>query len=156
LGVSRKDLGDCFFKLSRLFDPLPDRIHPIRGNPLDMLLTVEHEGERPDRVTLAVGAMAGGLAASRMGKRQRSRESSLGEFQAIQKMLDAAAEAGGLGALGREGRRIHSRCNITARTTKSQEESRKISWVHGSTRGVWWEVDLRLKPSAQAKMVIFP
>jgi hypothetical protein len=64
LGVSRKDLGDCFFKLSRLFDLQADRINPIRGNPLDMLLTVQHEGERPDGVTLAVGAMAGGLAAS--------------------------------------------------------------------------------------------
>jgi hypothetical protein len=64
LGVSRKDLGGCFFKLSRLFDPQADRINPIRGNPLDMLLTVQHEGERPDGVTLAVGAMAGGLAAS--------------------------------------------------------------------------------------------
>jgi len=39
-------------------------INPIRGNPLDMLLTVQHEGKRPDGVTLAVGAMAGGLAAS--------------------------------------------------------------------------------------------
>jgi len=64
LGVSRKDFGDCFFKLARLFDALADRIHPIRGNSLDMLLTVQHEGERPDGVTLAVGAMAGGLATS--------------------------------------------------------------------------------------------
>jgi hypothetical protein len=64
LGVSRKDLGDYFLKLSRLFDPQADRINPIRGNPLDMLLTVQHEGERPDGMTLAAGAMAGGLAAS--------------------------------------------------------------------------------------------
>jgi hypothetical protein len=64
LGVSRKNLGDCFFKLSRLFDLQADRIHPIRGNSLDMLLTVQHEGERPDGVTLAVGAMAGRLATS--------------------------------------------------------------------------------------------
>lgn len=64
LGVSRKDLGDGFFKLARLFDPLADRIHPINGNSLDMLLTVQHKGERPDGVTLAVGAMAGGLATS--------------------------------------------------------------------------------------------
>jgi len=64
LGVSRKDLGDCFFKLARLFDPLADRIHPINGNPLDMFLAVQHKGERPDGVTLAVGAMTGGLATS--------------------------------------------------------------------------------------------
>jgi len=65
-----------------------------------MFLTVQHEGERPDGVTLAVGAMAGGLAASRMGKRQRSRESGWGKFHAIQKVPDAAPEAGGQGALG--------------------------------------------------------
>jgi len=63
LGVSRKDFGDCFFKQSRLFYALANRIHPIPGNSLDMLLTVQHEGERPDGVTLAVGAMTGGLAA---------------------------------------------------------------------------------------------
>jgi len=64
LGVRRKDLGDCFFKMARLFDPLADRIHPMRGNPLDMFLPVQHKGERPDGVTLAVGAMAGELATS--------------------------------------------------------------------------------------------
>jgi hypothetical protein len=64
LSVSRKDFGDQFLKLSRLFDPLADRINPISRDPLDMLLTVQHKGERPDGVALAVGAMAGGLAAS--------------------------------------------------------------------------------------------
>jgi hypothetical protein len=64
LGVSREDLGDCFFKMAGLFDPLADRIRPISRNPLDALLTVQHKGERPDGVTLGVGAMAGGLAAS--------------------------------------------------------------------------------------------
>src|ERR1039457_6159894 len=55
-----------------------------------------------------------------MGKRQRSRESSWGEFHAIHKVLDAATEAGGQGALGWEGRLFHSRCTITSRTKACQ------------------------------------
>src|SRR5216683_5464195 len=62
-----------------------------------------------------------------MGKRQRSRESSWGEFHAIQKVLDAAPEAGGQGTFGWEGRFVHSRCNITSRLNTRQN----TSWVYG-------------------------
>ena len=62
-----------------------------------------------------------------MGKRQRSRESSWGEFHAIQKVLDAAPEAGGQGTFGWEGRFVHSRCNITSRLKTRQN----TSWVYG-------------------------
>src|ERR1700736_793553 len=62
-----------------------------------------------------------------MGKRQRSRESSWGEFHAIQKVLDAAPEAGGQGTFGWEGRFVHSRCNITSRLKTRQN----TAWVYG-------------------------
>jgi hypothetical protein len=118
LGVRREDLGDRCFKLSGLFDPLADRIDPVRGNLLDVLLSIQHEGERPGWVTLAVGAMAGRLATSRMGQRQRSWEAGWGELHMIEKLLDAATQAGGLGALGRTVRRIHTGCNYTTRISK--------------------------------------
>src|ERR1700730_40080 len=68
-----------------------------------------------------------------MGKRQRSRESSWGEFHAIQKMLNAAPEVGGQGTFGWEGRLVHSRCNITSRSKPRQDKS----WVYGRQ----WEYD---------------
>ena len=115
MGVSRKDLGDRFFEVSGLLDPQLDRIDPIGGNLLDPFLAVEHEGERPDGVTLTVDAMAGGLATSKMRERQGSREAIRGKLRTIQKSLDAAAEAGGLSALGRNKRDVHTRCNNTSR-----------------------------------------
>ena len=115
MGVSRKDLGDRFFEVSGLLDPQLDRIDPIGGNLLDTFLAVEHEGERPDGVTLTVDAMAGGLATSEMRERQGSREAIRGKLRTIQKSLDAAAEAGGLRALGRNGLSVHTRCNNTSR-----------------------------------------
>jgi hypothetical protein len=43
-----------------------------------------------------------------MGQRQRSWEAGEGELQMIEKLLDAATQAGGLGAFGWQSWRIHS------------------------------------------------
>src|ERR1700732_412608 len=72
-----------------------------------------------------------------MGKRQRSRESGWGEFHAIQKVLDAAPEAGGQGTFGRDGRFVHSRCNITSRLNTRQERILGSRERNGSTSREW-------------------
>src|SRR6266567_4030758 len=81
-----------------------------------------------------------------MRKRQRSRWSSWGEFHAIQKVLNAATETGGLGALGRDGGLVHSRCNITSRTKIRQEQILDLRERNGGTRGEWNVASARTRP----------
>src|SRR5450755_4245078 len=73
-----------------------------------------------------------------MGKRQRSRETGWGKFHATQKVLDAAPEAGGQWASGRDGRLVHSRCNITSRFKTRQEQILGLRECYGRTSG--WNV----------------
>jgi hypothetical protein len=51
------------------------------GNILNSLLALDHEGERPERVTLAIGAVTGGLATTTMSKGERAGKGVGREFK---------------------------------------------------------------------------
>src|SRR5450759_3488873 len=88
-----------------------------------------------------------------MGKRQRSRETGWGKFHATQKVLDAAPEAGGQWASGRDGRLVHSRCNITSRFKTRQEQILGLRECYGRTSGVECH-PVRTKPSKDRRITI--
>src|ERR1039458_4037144 len=75
LGVQHEHFRQRLFELPAEVHALAHRIDPQLGNRLDPLFAMDHEGERPEGVTLAVGTVAGRLAATAAGGRW-SRETS--------------------------------------------------------------------------------
>jgi len=51
---------------------------------LDMFFPLDHEGQRPDLMASALGAMAGGFATAQMGEGERTRKSIVGNLEAAQ------------------------------------------------------------------------
>ena len=74
LSVGSKDFGDCVFELPAAHNAWADRVDPVFRDAFDMLLTLDHEGERPNRVALSLGAMTRRLAATPVGQRQGARQ----------------------------------------------------------------------------------
>jgi len=74
LGVHSKDFGDCIFELPATHNARAERVDPVFRDALDMLFALDHEGERPNRVALALGAMTGRLAATPVGQSQGARQ----------------------------------------------------------------------------------
>ena len=72
LGVEQEQFGGGFFEAAAGRDPRADRLNPVGGNVLDALLASGHEGEGPDWMTVAAGAMTGGLSTAAMGEGERS------------------------------------------------------------------------------------
>src|ERR1017187_9831157 len=64
LGVQHEHFRQRLFELPAEVHALAHRIDPQLGNRLDPLFAMDHEGERPKGVTLAVGTVAGRLAAT--------------------------------------------------------------------------------------------
>src|ERR1039457_488962 len=64
LGVQHEHFRQRLFELPAEVHALAHRIDPQLGNMLDPLFAMDHEGERPEGVTLAVGTVAGRLAAT--------------------------------------------------------------------------------------------
>src|ERR1039457_6104408 len=67
LGVQHEHFRQRLFELPAEVHALAHRIDPQLGNMLDPLFAMDHEGERPEGVTLAVGTVAGRLRAKRGG-----------------------------------------------------------------------------------------
>jgi hypothetical protein len=71
-GVQHEQFRQCLFELPALIHALTNRLDPHLGNILNSLLAMDHEGERPDGVTLAVGTVTGRLATTTMSKGKRA------------------------------------------------------------------------------------
>ena len=66
LGVQYQQFRYGFFEASALVHTLANHIHRRLSDMFDPLHALGHEGERPEGVTLTVGAVTGGLAAAAM------------------------------------------------------------------------------------------
>jgi hypothetical protein len=71
-GVQHEQLRQRPFELAAAVQALTNRIHPLLGNMLHPLFALDHEGERPGGVTLAVGTVTGRLAATAVRKSERA------------------------------------------------------------------------------------
>src|SRR5437762_13430406 len=74
LSVGSEDFGDCVFELPAAHNAWADRVDPVFRDAFDMLLTLNHEGERPNRVALFLIAMTRSLTATPVGQRQEARQ----------------------------------------------------------------------------------
>jgi hypothetical protein len=74
LSVGSEDFGDCVFELPAAHHAWADRADPVFRDSLDVLLTMDHEGERPDGVALSLGAMTRRLAAPPVSQSQGARQ----------------------------------------------------------------------------------
>src|SRR6266550_5352509 len=75
LSVGSEALGDCVFELPTAHNAWADRVDPVFRDAFDMFLTLDHEGERPNRVSLSLGAMTRGLTATPVSQSQGARQS---------------------------------------------------------------------------------
>jgi hypothetical protein len=72
LGVQHEHFRQRLFELPAEVHALAHRIDPQLGNRRDPLFAMDHEGERPEGVTLAVGTVAGRLAATAVSEGERA------------------------------------------------------------------------------------
>jgi len=68
------DFGDGVFELPAAHNAWADRVDPVFRDAFDMLLALDHEGERPNRVALALSAMTRRLATTPVGQSQGARQ----------------------------------------------------------------------------------
>ena len=71
-GAAEFDAGVTQEKGAAGVDTPPDIVHPLVGNAFDAMLTLRHEGEKPDGMTFAGSAMASGFAAAAVSERERA------------------------------------------------------------------------------------
>lgn len=93
LGVRSKDFGDRILELPAPHHAGADRIDPVFRDALHMLLALDHEGERPNGVALALGAMTGRLAATPVGERQGARQTIGRYLEAGEQLTFSPAKA---------------------------------------------------------------
>jgi hypothetical protein len=91
LGVHSKEFSDRIFELPAAHNAWADRVDPVIRDALDMLLALDHEGERPNWMTLTFGAMTGRLAATAVGQRQRARQTIGRHLEAGEELASAPA-----------------------------------------------------------------
>ena len=85
LSVDGKQVGDGILEAAARIDRRADRVDPVRGHGRDMLLAVDHEGERVEWMAHPLSTMAAWFAATPMGEHQGAREGVGGNAEAGQK-----------------------------------------------------------------------
>ena len=90
-GVHSKEFSDRIFELPAAHNPWADRVDPVFRDALDMLLALDHEGERPNWMALAFGAMTGRLAATAVGQRQGARQTIGRHLEAGEELASSPA-----------------------------------------------------------------
>src|ERR1019366_3187769 len=103
LGVQHEHFRQRLFELPAEVHALAHRIDPQLGNMLDPLFAMDHEGERPEGVTLAVGTVAGRLAATAGSEGERAgkgvgREIETGDKLPFAPPKTVGGRAGGCGS----------------------------------------------------------
>src|ERR1039457_4967935 len=103
LGVQHEHFRQRLFELPAEVHALAHRIDPQLGNRRDPLFAMDHEGERPEGVTLAVGTVAGRLAATAVSEGERAgkgvgREIETGDKLPFAPPKTVGGRAGGCGS----------------------------------------------------------
>jgi len=122
-GVQDEQFRQRIFELPALVHTLTNGFDPRLGNILNWLLALDHEGERPDGVTLAVGTVAGWLATTAMSKGERAGKGVGRDCKMGGNLTFTPPKAAG-GRSGRWGFWSHSYSNITLRIETKQVLSR--------------------------------
>jgi hypothetical protein len=81
LGIGGQNFPHRVLEFAPGLDATADVLDPVLGNVLNMLLTLHHESERPDRMAGTVGAVTGGLAAAQMRLGQAAGEEIIGKLK---------------------------------------------------------------------------
>ncbi len=68
-GIEGKDLRNDALELTSLLHERPNLVYPVIRDSLDPLLAIDHEGQRPHRMTLARRAMTRRFPASPVRQR---------------------------------------------------------------------------------------
>jgi len=95
LGVRREHLADRVLKLPPGLDAPAHLLHPVLRDVLDMLFPLDHEGEGPDGMSLALGAMTGGLAATKVAEGEGAGKEILGDAEAPNELEFSLAQLRG-------------------------------------------------------------
>jgi hypothetical protein len=74
LGIGREDLAQSVLKGAASFHTLADVVNPLDRNPLHTTLSLRHESEKPNRMTLARRAMTSGFATAAVSEGERTRQ----------------------------------------------------------------------------------
>src|ERR1035438_852994 len=100
LGIGGEDLGHRIFELAALLYQGANLLHQLLRHMLHVLFAVDHEGERPDGVTLALGAATVGFSAADVGEGERAGQRVGRDLEAAQEGELALALARGLISFG--------------------------------------------------------
>jgi hypothetical protein len=101
LGVGREDLGHRLLKLLPAMNQALNFLDPFLGDALNVLLTLGHEGERPNGVSpLVAGAVASGLTTTAVSERERAGQQVSRDGKVAEEFELALAESCGLGTFG--------------------------------------------------------
>jgi len=118
-GVQHEQFRQRLFELPGVIHALTNRIDPLLGNRLNPLFALNHEGERPEGVTLAVGTVTGRLAAPAASKGERAGKGVGREIETGDKLTFTLPKTVGGRADGR-GSHSCSVCSITCRSIGKQ------------------------------------
>ena len=100
LGVGGQDLTQSVLKLAASVNAPADVIHPLFGNPFDPFPSRSQEGQRPSGVSLARGAMPGGLSTTGIADGERTGKQILRQMELANQCQPALPESGGLRTFG--------------------------------------------------------
>jgi hypothetical protein len=95
LGVQDEHFRQGLFELPAVVHTLTNRIDPLLRNMLDPLFTLDHEGERPRGMTLAVGTVTGRSAATAVGQGERAGKGVGGNLETGDKLALALSKTVG-------------------------------------------------------------
>lgn len=93
LGIGRQYLADGILELPSRLHPAPYLLDPVLGDVLDTLFPLDHKRQRPDLMAAALGAMAGGFAAAKMGEGERTRKGLVGDMETTHQLELALAQS---------------------------------------------------------------
>jgi hypothetical protein len=99
-GVQYQQFRQRLLELPAVVHALANRIGPLLGNMLDPFFALDHEGERPKGMTLAVGTVTGRLAATAVSKGERAGKGIGGNFETGDKLTLALPKTVGGSAGG--------------------------------------------------------
>ena len=93
LGVHSKAFSDRIFELPAAHNAWANRVDPVFRDAFDMFFTLDHEGERPNRVALFLGAMTRRLTATPVSQSQGARQSIGRHVETGEELAFSPAEA---------------------------------------------------------------
>ena len=100
LGVGGQHFADGVLKLTSGLHAAPHLLDPFLGDVLDLFFSLDHKGQRPDRMAAVLRTMTGRLAAAEMSEGEGARESILGDMETAHQLKLALAEPRSERALG--------------------------------------------------------